>query len=191
MTIANYKKLLLLAALPAMMLASCTREDFAGEPGNGPDTADGQIRFQIGFAPQDGADYAAGNDNSSGAPATRVATDTRFKSTWEDGDVIGIFAVPHGTQLAAAGNPIHNVRLTYSKADNAWSGPAYWPLASAGISALDFYAYHPLRRQRRQPPPRSTPTAIAFNVAPRPERTGRRSRSRYPLRLRPLAPAHG
>lgn len=51
MTIANYKKLLLLAALPAMMLASCTREDFAGEPGNGPDTADGQIRFQIGFAP--------------------------------------------------------------------------------------------------------------------------------------------
>ena len=165
MTIANYKKLLLLAALPAMMLASCTREDFAGEPGNGPDTADGQIRFQIGFAPQDGADYAAGNDNSSGAPATRVATDTRFKSTWEDGDVIGIFAVPHGTQLAAAGNPIHNVRLTYSKADNAWSGPAYWPLASAGISALDFYAYHPYDDNGGSPATLN-PTAIAFNVAP-------------------------
>ena len=163
MTIANYKKLLLLAALPAMMLASCTREDFAGEPGNGPDTADGQIRFQIGFAPQDGADYAAGNDNSSGAPATRVATDTRFKSTWEDGDAIGIFAVPHGTQLAAAGNPIHNVRLTYSKADNAWSGPAYWPLAPAGISALDFYAYHPYDDNGGSPATLN-PTAIAFNV---------------------------
>ena len=165
MTTVNYKKLLLLAALPAMMLASCTREDFAGEPGNGPDTADGQIRFQIGFAPQDGADYAAGNDNSSGAPATRVATDTRFKSTWEDGDAIGIFAVPHGAQLAEAGNPIHNVRLTYSKADNAWSGPAYWPLASAGISALDFYAYHPYDDNGGSPATLN-PTAIAFNVAP-------------------------
>lgn len=165
MTTVNYKKLLLLAALPAMMLASCTREDFAGEPGNGPDTADGQIRFQIGFAPQDGADYAAGNDNSSGAPATRVATDTRFKSTWEDGDAIGIFAVSHGAQLAEAGNPIHNVRLTYSKADNAWSGPAYWPLASAGISALDFYAYHPYDDNGGSPATLN-PTAIAFNVAP-------------------------
>lgn len=190
MTIANYKKLLLLAALPAMMLASCTREDFAGEPGNGPDTADGQIRFQIGFAPQDGADYAAGNDNSSGAPATRVATDTRFKSTWEDGDVIGIFAVPHGTQLAAAGNPIHNVRLTYSKADNAWSGPAYWPLASAGISALDFYAYHPYDDNGGSPATLN-PTAIAFNVAPDQSAPADAAGADTPLRLRPLAPAHG
>lgn len=165
MTTVTYKKLLLLAALPAMMLASCTREDFAGEPGNGPDTADGQIRFQIGFAPQDGADYATGNDNSSGAPATRVATDTRFKSTWEDGDAIGIFAAPHGTPLAAADNPIHNVRLTYSKANNAWSGPAYWPAASAGISALDFYAYHPYDDNGGSPATLN-PTAIAFNVAP-------------------------
>ncbi|WP_373155467.1 fimbrillin family protein [Bacteroides cellulosilyticus] len=163
MTTVTYKKLLLLAALPAMMLASCTREDFAGEPGNGPDTPDGQIRFQIGFAPQDGADYAAGNDNSSGAPATRVATDTRFKSTWEDGDAIGIFAAPHGTQLAAAGNPIHNVRLTYSKADNAWSGPAYWPPASSGISTLSFYAYYPYDDNGGSPATLD-PTAIAFNV---------------------------
>lgn len=160
MTIVTYKKLLLLAALPALVLASCTREDFASEPGNGPDAPDGQIRFQIGFAPQDGAAYATGNDNSSGAPATRVVTAADFRATWEDGDEIGLFAVKQGEQLATADNPIHNVRLTYSKANGTWNGKAYWPTAASGLPKLDFYAYYPYNEAA------ADPAAIAFSVHP-------------------------
>lgn len=140
---------LLAAAVTALALGSCSKEEMGAEPGGSPGAPGGEIRFEIGIAPQ-----------------TRVATDTKFKSTWEDGDAIGIFAVKHGEQLAAADNPIHNVRLTYSSADGGtWSGPAYWPASSAGISELDFYAYHPYDDNGGSPATLN-PTAIAFNVAP-------------------------
>ena len=125
-----YRHLLLLAALPALVLAACSREDLAGTTDNGPEDADAtEIRFEIGFTPQ---------------TATRVATsaDALFKCTWEDGDAIGIYAVEHGERLAAAGNPIHNVKMTYSTSGAAqWSGRAYWPAADG--RKLDFYAYYP------------------------------------------------
>lgn len=133
-----YRHLLLLAALPALLLAACSGEDLAGTTDNGPEDADAaEIRFEIGFTPT--------TTDATGAPATRVATsaDALFKCTWEDGDAIGIYAVEHGEELAAAGNPIHNVKMTYSTSGAAqWSGRAYWPAVSADTK-LDFYAYYP------------------------------------------------
>lgn len=147
MMMTTYKKLLLLAALPAFLQASCSREDLAGKPTGSRDAQNGEIRFEIGFAPMDGATQTD--------PPTRVATDTKFNNTWENGDEIGIFAVNHGEQLAALGNYIHNVKLTHT--DGAWtaSEEIYWPV---GGKKLDFYAYYPYNETV------SAPTAIAFSV---------------------------
>lgn len=143
----NYKRLLLLAALPAFMLASCSQEETPGEPGSNPDAQNGEIRFEIGFAPQ--------NEAMQTDAQTRVATDTDFNSTWEEGDAIGIYAVKHGEQLAASGNYIHNVKLTYT--DGKWTAEEaiYWPQNG---TKLDFYAYHPYDDAP------TDPTSIAFNV---------------------------
>lgn len=143
-----YRHLLLLAALPALVLAACSREEMA-DGSEGPDAPDGKIRFEIGFAPKDGAI----GDN----PQTRVATDANFKCSWEDGDAIGIYAVEHGQPLAASGNPIHNVKLTYSSGGK-WTGQAYWPTAADGRT-LDFYAYYPYTVTA------TNPTQISFSVA--------------------------
>ena len=134
----TYKRLLLLAALPALLLASCSQE----EPGSEPGTQNGEIRFEIGFAPQTD-------------PQTRVATDTEFVSTWENGDAIGIFAVEHGKGLAASGNYIHNVKLTYT--GNSWTASEgiYWPKDG---TKYDFYAYYPYSDAA------TDPTTIAFSV---------------------------
>lgn len=134
----TYKRLLLLAALPALLLASCSQEEMDGGQG----TQDGAIRFEIGFAPQ--------TDTQ-----TRVATDTQFESTWENGDAIGIFAVKHGKELAASGNYIHNVKLTYRNGTWTASKVIYWPMDG---TKYDFYAYYPYD------PTATNPKAIAFSV---------------------------
>lgn len=135
----TYKRLLLLAALPALLLASCSREEMGSEPG----TQSGEIRFEIGFAPQTD-------------PQTRVATDTQFESTWEDGDEIGIFAVKDGEVLLAASNYIHNVKLTYRNGTWTASEGIYWPKDG---TKLYFYAYYPYSDAA------TAPTAIAFSVS--------------------------
>lgn len=140
-----------LAALPLLLLSSCSNGDMeAGEPdgqtGNG-----GDIRFEIGFAPQ-------GNNVAEGTPQTKVATAPDFTGTWENGDQIGVFACTAGTQLAASGNYIHNVKMTYSSAGGGtWTPatPLYWP-GSGG--KLDFYAYYPYEASANDP------TNITFNV---------------------------
>lgn len=144
----NDIRLLLLAALPALLLASCSREEMDGGQGSWPDTQDGAIRFEIGFAPQAEAVQTA--------PHTRVATDTLFSSTWEEGDQIGVYAVEHGEQLAASGNYIHNVKLTYSSGSWMAAETMAWP---ADGTKLDFYAYYPYDAEA------TDPTAITFNVA--------------------------
>lgn len=155
----TYKRLLLLAALPALLLASCSREEMDGGQGDSPDTQNGAIRFEIGFAPQ--GDPAVILSDSEGsqpkgeAPATRVATDTKFNSTWEDGDEIGVYAVEHGTELAASGNYIHNVKLTYTNGKWTAEEGIYWPKDG---TKYDFYAYHPYDAAA------TGPTSIAFNV---------------------------
>lgn len=157
-------KWMMLAALaPAMLLASCGKDEIDK---TGPDTPGGDIRFEIGFAPQTTAPASA-NDAFKGenktmqrvgsdSPQTRAATDAWFNTTWEAGDAIGLFAVESGQSLKTSGNYIHNVKLTYD--GSAWSGAAYWPTVASGIASLDFYAYYPYDASA------SDPTAIAFNV---------------------------
>lgn len=139
----NYKRLLLLAALPAFMLASCTQE----EMGDSPDAQNGEISFEIGFASQ--------NEAIQTDAQTRVATDTQFNSTWENGDEIGIFAAPHGTELLSSGNFIHNVKLTYTNGKWTAEEGIYWPKDG---TKYDFYAYYPYDAAA------TDPTSMAFSV---------------------------
>ncbi|MBC5614550.1 SUMF1/EgtB/PvdO family nonheme iron enzyme [Bacteroides hominis] len=149
---------LLAAVLPALFLTACSKDnDVADYPGT-PDSG-GDIRFEIGFAPQGGGTMNAQTD-SSDVPLTRVTTDAAFKSTWEAGDEIGVFAVPAGTSLAASDNYIHNAKLTYSSANGGtWTPaePLYWP-TNAYSKSLDFYAYYPYTASA------TDPTNIAFKV---------------------------
>lgn len=129
------------------MLASCSKEEMGVEQGDSPDAQSGEIRFEIGFASQ--------NEAMQTDAQTRVATDTQFNSTWEEGDEIGIYAVKHGEQLASSGNYIDNVKLTY-KGDKWTAEEAiYWPQNGA---KYDFYAYHPYDDAA------TDPMSIAFNV---------------------------
>lgn len=144
----NIFKMRLISVGAILLLAGCSKD---GSPvvEAGGRNGTGDIRFEIGFAPQ-----------------TRVATDAGFNSAWEDGDQIGIFASqysPGGTgQLSAVAeeNYINNVRLTYSSANGgSWSlddgVELWWP---GGNRVLDFYAYSPYHAEA------NNPTAIAFNV---------------------------
>lgn len=147
--------ILALTLLAALMLASCSKEEEAVVPIDSVtpgDTSipDGDIRFEIGFEPL--------NDAGQPDAQTRVATDASFRSTWENGDQIGIYAVEHDNALAATadGNVFHNVRLTYSSATGEWKAdePLYWPKDG---TKLDFYAYYPYN------PAATNPTAISFS----------------------------
>ena len=84
-------------ALP-LLLAGCAQDEIE------PAAADGGIIFNIGFTGQ--------------SSQTRVATDGDFRSSWQEGDRVGVFAVPHGQPLAASDNSIQNVRLTFD--GNGW-----------------------------------------------------------------------
>lgn len=149
---------LLAAVLPALFLTACSKDNDAADYPGTPDSG-GDIRFEIGFAPQGGGTMNAQTDGSR-VPQTRVATDALFNSTWEAGDEIGVFAVPAGTSLAASDNYIHNAKLTYSSANGGtWTQaePLYWP-TNAYSKSLDFYAYYPYDASA------TDPTNIAFSV---------------------------
>ena len=167
-------RLLLLAALPALMLTACSTDDLATDnTGEGTSPSDdGRITFDISFArtdvagPQSPTD-ADGQQNLTdiAGPQTRVATSTDglFKSTWEEGDEIGVFAKsvdPNNpvVELEQSGNPLHNVKLTYTS--GKWVGDAWWPTL-ADFSADDrmcFFAYYPYDAAA------TDPAAIAFAV---------------------------
>lgn len=150
---------LLAAVLPALFLTACSKDNDATDYPVTPGPSGGDIRFEIGFAPQGGGAMNASADGSD-VPQTRVATDALFNSTWEDGDEIGVFAVKAGEPLAASGNYIHNAKLTYSSATGTWTpaAPLYWPTKAENITALDFYAYYPYDASA------TDPTEIAFSV---------------------------
>ncbi|MCD8103011.1 MAG: fimbrillin family protein [Alistipes sp.] len=115
---------LLLLALPLSLLASCSKDGPDEIPGGGTGTGAGEpITFDIGFDPM-----------------TRVATDAEFKSTWEEGDEIGIFAF-YSTPPSPGANPIHNAKLTYI--GGQWTGDIYWPADSETAGPLYFFAYYP------------------------------------------------
>lgn len=112
--------------LPALLLFSCSGEDDGMTPGPG-EHSGGRIQFEIGFAGED-------------RPQSRAATGANFKTAWETGDEIGIFAVKHGESLVASGNSIHNMKITYN--GTSWNG-AYWTNDENKNENLDFYAYYP------------------------------------------------
>lgn len=126
---------LFLIAFPLLMFSFCVKDNVdVNEPGDVSGNVTGgkgNISFVVGIA-----------------NGTRVSTDADFRSSWEDGDEIGIFAVKRtsggsGT-LAASGNYIHNVRLTYDSGDETWSPDDGVKLTfpdDGGV--LDFYAYYP------------------------------------------------
>lgn len=135
---------LVLTVVSMLLPMGCSKDPSASpEPGV---TIGGDIAFEIGFIQQ-----------------TRVTTDAEFKSFWEDGDQIGIYAVRHApgmtASLQAADNYIHNVKLTYNKNTDQWScddGVELWfPTAN---DVLDFYAYYPYDVLA------TDPTAIPFSV---------------------------
>ncbi|GHT38026.1 hypothetical protein FACS189435_4230 [Bacteroidia bacterium] len=110
-------------------------------PDAGGNSLSGEIRFEI----------AIGNPS----PGTRVSTGADFKSVFEVGDEIGIFAVAAGSALQASGNVIHNVKLTYG--GGAWTPGT--PLYFSGAQ-MDFYAYYPYNAAA------TNPANITFNVMP-------------------------
>lgn len=142
---------LLTAAVPALLLTACSKDNDTGDYPGTNKSPGGDIRFEIGFATPEAT---AGAD----LPQTRVTTDSRFKSTWDDGDAIGIFACRKGETLSEtpSDNVLNNIKLTYNKATGTWSGPAYWP---ADGSRIDFYAYYPYQGNGTL-----KPAAIAFSV---------------------------
>lgn len=155
-------RLLLLAALPALMLTACSTDDLAptNTGGNTPDE-EGKIVFDISFAPTD-ADGQQNLTDIAGAQ-TRVATGADFKSQWEEGDEIGVFAaIGESYQLPPdiqkSGNWLHNVKLTYK--DGKWTGDAWWPIEAdwGSFNYLAFAAYYPYDAAA------TDPTAIAFAV---------------------------
>lgn len=142
-------------------LSSCSEDDLGGEPGKGNNGNGGDIRFEIGFAGQ----------TSEGGPQTRAATLSDFTSKFENGDEIGVFAVANGNPLTASGNPIHNVKLTYTETTPGDPGTGSWSLDN-GVELwwpgsggkLDFYAYYPYDDNGGSPQTLD-PQNIAFNIA--------------------------
>lgn len=89
-------------------------------------------------------------------PASRVTTDADYKSSFQSGDQVGVFAVKNGETLQASGNYIQNLCLTYD--GTSWNvtggNAAYYP---ADGTALDFYAYYPYQEE-------ADPTALTLTV---------------------------
>ncbi len=140
---------LLLAAGAVFLLASCNKEELDGNGQKG--IGGGDIRFEISIG------------TSGGTPQLRSVTYADFSAEFEDGDQIGLFAVKHASgsvaALTASDNYLHNVKLTYNKAENKWNTDAgvnlYWPGSG---DQLDFYAYYPYDAAA------TNPTAIIFDV---------------------------
>ncbi len=148
-------RLLLLAALPALMLTACSTDDLAPDNTSGATTSadeEGKIIFDISIAPPD-------DDGLQ----TRVATGTNFKSEWEEGDEVGVFSVlanPASTNdIIPRPGHLKNVKLTYTK-EKGWVGDIYWPpfAATTRDTAVVFFAYYPYDAAA------TDPTNIAFAV---------------------------
>lgn len=100
---------------------------------------------------------------SEQTPLLRATTgEADFKTTFEEGDAIGIFAVKRKDAAtieapAASGNYAENVKYV-RQANGKWApdgSPIYYPMDDA---TLDYYAYSPYDAKA------SDPTKIDFNV---------------------------
>ena len=91
---------------------------------------------------------------------TRVTTDDSFKTFFNEGDAVGVFAVSHlpgnSTALQSQGNYIDNRKLTLKDVECIMEGtPVYFPKNG---EVLDFYAYYPYSKN-------INPTAINYDAS--------------------------
>lgn len=131
----------ILSLLIVLLLAACDRMDMPDSNQLPPDGGDG-IRFEI---------QISGSD-------TRATTTNDFKSSFTDGDVIGIFAVSRAPGTTATlqsdgSNYINNAKLVRIEDTDIWyidnnDEPLWYPTNG---NVLDFYAYFPYDPQATDP----------------------------------------
>ncbi|MEL5894116.1 SUMF1/EgtB/PvdO family nonheme iron enzyme [Bacteroides sp. GD17] len=153
--------------LMLLVLGACTNEALVSDAGTEIGTDTNALRFDISIAPAEELENTAEEPGTtrSRTCVTRAVTDAAFRTTFEDGDAIGIFAInatDPTTVLTASGNPIHNARLTYDAATGTWQGNIYWPAGFTG--SLQFFAYYPYDDCGGHPE-RMNPTAYVFRAA--------------------------
>lgn len=136
MTIVTYKKLLLLATLPALMLASCSREELGDN--------DADSRTPVAFTAVVQSTALPPHTNTGGSsPATRTALDSDGNTAWTQGDAVSIFMLTPGGTLPddlvpGRANVLHNVNLENGALTPADGTPMYYPRNTA----VDIIAWH-------------------------------------------------
>lgn len=135
--------------LMLLVLGACTNEALVSDAGTEIETDTDALRFDISIAPAEELENTAEEPGTtrSRTCVTRAVTDAAFRTTFEDGDAIGIFAVDQANldftkpDYADLVHPIHNAKLTYDAATDTWQGNIYWPKGFTGY--LHFFAYYP------------------------------------------------
>ena len=136
MIIVTYKKLLLLSVLPAIMLASCSREDLDG--------GDDGSRTPVAFtAVVQSAALPQLTDTGGSSPATRTALGPDGNTKWTQGDAVNVFMLTSGGTflddiIPGGDNVIHNVDPASGALTPAEGTPMYYP----ADTAVDFIAWH-------------------------------------------------
>lgn len=136
MTTVTYKKLLLLAVLPAIMLASCSREELDGD--------DDGSRTPVAFtAVVQSAALLRLTDTGGLSPATRTVLGSDGNTAWTQGDAVNVFMLASGGTLpdgiiSGGGNVLHNVNPADGALTPAGGTPMYYPRNTA----VDFIAWH-------------------------------------------------
>lgn len=136
MTIVTYKKLLLLAVLPAIMLASCNREELDGN--------DAGSRTPVAFtAVVQSAALPRLTDTGGSSPATRTVLGPDGNTAWTEGDAVNVFMLASGGTfpddiISGGGNVIHNVDPADGALTPTGGTPMYYPLNTA----VNFIAWH-------------------------------------------------
>lgn len=136
MTIVTYKKLLLLATLPALMLASCSREELGDN--------DADSRTPVAFTAVVQSTALPPHTNTGGSsPATRTALDSDGNTEWTQGDAVSIFMLTPGGTLPddlvpGRANVLHNVNPENGALTPADGTPMYYPRNTA----VDIIAWH-------------------------------------------------
>lgn len=137
MTTITYKKLLLPALLPAIILASCNREELDGN--------DTGSRTPAAFtAVVQSAALAQFTDTGGSSPATRTALDSDGSTAWTQGDAVSVFMLTTGGTLPdgiipGGDNVLHNVDPASGALTPAGGTPIYYPQNTAEV---DFIAWH-------------------------------------------------
>lgn len=136
MTIVTYKKLLLLAVLPAIMLASCNREELDGN--------DAGSRTPVAFtAVVQSAALPRLTDTGGSSPATRTVLGPDGNTAWTEGDAVNVFMLASGGTfpddiISGGDNVLHNVDPADGALTPTGGTPMYYPLNTA----VNFIAWH-------------------------------------------------